>query len=62
MLAKTDLKAYLKRLIDSARSRGVNIFYVPHGLHKHSIDEFLEAVELDGSELSRAPRDTHALS
>jgi nicotinamidase-related amidase len=39
MLAKTDLKAHLKRLIDSERSRGVNIFYVPHGLHKHSFDD-----------------------
>ncbi len=39
MLAQTDLKAHLERLIDGARSRGVKIFHVPHGLHEHSFDD-----------------------
>lgn len=38
MLAKTELKKNLRRLIDGARARGVKIFYVPHGLHEHSFD------------------------
>jgi nicotinamidase-related amidase len=39
MLKKTNLKEHLKRLIDGARSRGVKLFYVPHGLHEHSFDD-----------------------
>lgn len=39
MLEKTDLKANLERLIAGARSAGVKIFYVPHGLHEHSFDD-----------------------
>jgi nicotinamidase-related amidase len=39
MLAKTDLKAHLIRLITGARSAGIKIFYVPHGLHEHSFDD-----------------------
>ncbi len=39
MLAKTDLKVHLSRLIKGARSAGVKIFYVPHGLHEHSFDD-----------------------
>lgn len=38
MLKKTDLFSHLTRLIDGARSKGVKIFYVPHGLHQHSFD------------------------
>ena len=36
ILKKTNLKEHLKRLIDGARSRGVKLFNVPHGLHEHS--------------------------
>ncbi len=39
MLAKTELKTHLGRLIAEARSAGVKIFYVPHGLHEHSFDD-----------------------
>jgi nicotinamidase-related amidase len=39
MLEKTDLKAHLARLIAGARSAGVKIFYVPHGLDEHSFDD-----------------------
>jgi nicotinamidase-related amidase len=39
MLAKTDLKTGLSRLIAGARSAGLKIFYVPHGLDEHSFDD-----------------------
>ncbi|BBD96980.1 cysteine hydrolase [Sphingobium amiense] len=39
MLAKTDLKTHLARLIAGARAAGIKIFYVPHGLDEHSFEE-----------------------
>lgn len=39
MLEKTDLKANLARLIQGARTKGIKLFYVPHGLHEHSFDD-----------------------
>ncbi|MFS2150745.1 isochorismatase family cysteine hydrolase [Rhizobium sp. Rhizsp42] len=39
MLGKTDLIAHLGRLVAGARTAGVKIFYVPHGLHEHSFDD-----------------------
>jgi nicotinamidase-related amidase len=38
MLAKTQLKSQLARLITGARAKGVSIFYVPHGPDAHSFD------------------------
>jgi nicotinamidase-related amidase len=39
MIEKTQLKPNLARLIKGARAKGVQIFYVPHGLHEHSFGE-----------------------
>jgi nicotinamidase-related amidase len=39
MLKKTNLVVHLQRLVKGARTKGVKIFYVPHGLHEHSFDD-----------------------
>ena len=39
MVERVNLKANLQRLLDGARSKGMKIFFAPHGVNEHSFDD-----------------------